>query len=156
LFCCLLIITCSESRRVANYEWCDVPPESKLGVLVKEAYVNIGDSNLQLGVDFVVAGQPELLANDAAYFNTKIWAEATGENIRTKKNRLGPSFTASADGRVHGQVELTFSPSRVPTKYEATVSFWSPSFMGGSEAVICLLVKFDIGLGGPVRLPREL
>jgi hypothetical protein len=60
------------------------------------------------------------------------------------------AFQIKANGEMHGEVQLPFEPAQAPSKYEASISFHAP---GLSEPIFCAMVKFDLGLGGPVKLP---
>jgi hypothetical protein len=80
--CIILILTFSLAiaRRVANYEWCDFPPESEHGVILNELHVIIPDSTdgaFKIGVNAKV-GSAHLLQHPEAFFNTKIWNENNG------------------------------------------------------------------------------
>jgi hypothetical protein len=51
---------------------------------------------------------------------------------------------------------LEWTPASDPSNYEAHLSLYTPGHRGSKEPMLCVVVKFDVGLGGPITLPRDL
>jgi hypothetical protein len=143
---------CSGARSVWNHEWCDVGPEPRLRAEVVRAGVELSeDAAGELHVSFEALLDARAVVAES-YFNVNVWDEVSGSRDKLKKQPLCPGGCPAPepDGRVRvkGRVRRQLRDPAVKTKYEATVDLWT-----GSDELVCFLTRFDVGLGGPAKLP---
>jgi hypothetical protein len=140
------------TRTVANFQWCDSPPEKRFNAVLTNAYVTLTeDDSGEIFVGFDAKVDSGTV--DTAYFNVVVWDEVTGNRDKLKKQPLRGAAMSEpdSDGRVgiKARVQRHLADPKAATKYEATVSIWS----GNGDEIMCWVTLFDVGLGGPIELP---